>query len=127
MLSWFVDKNVVEKAIKQRTLIEEDEVECRPEKVSDAILDENVDIHLVRNHFSQDAWMLVEDVIQRKSDNMMWICHTCSHDLHSEESIICDSCLLWFHFRCVGLTKSPKLKIWFCRACHAAAKQLQAH
>ena len=94
------------------------------ERVSDAILDENVDIHLVRNHFSQDAWMSVEDVIQRKSDNMVWICHTCLHDLHSEESILCDSCLLWFHFRCVGLTKSPKLKKWFCRACHAAAKQV---
>ena len=124
MLSWFVDKDVLERAIKQRILIDEDEVECRPERVSDAILDENVDIHLVRNHFSQDAWMSVEDVIQRKSDNMVWICHTCLHDLHSEESILCDSCLLWFHFRCVGLTKSPKLKKWFCRACHAAAKQV---
>lgn len=123
MLSWFVDKEVLERAIKQRVLIEEEEVECKPERVSDAILDENVDVCLVRNHFTQDAWMVVEDVIKRKSQKIVWICHTCLHDLHSEESIICDSCLLWFHFRCVGLTKLPKLKNWFCRACYAATKQ----
>ena len=115
----------MERAIKQHVLIEEEEVECRPERVSAAILDDTVDICLVRNHFTQDAWMVVEDVIQRKSKNMVWTCQTCLHDLHSEESIICESCLLWFHFRCVGLTKLPKLKNWFCRACYTAAKQTQ--
>ena len=120
ILSWFVDKSVVEKALRDHSLIEEDEVECRPERVSDAILDENVDICLVRNHFSEDAWMIV-GVLKRKSD-MVWLCRTCLHDLHSEESITCDSCLNWHHFKCVGLTKLPKSKNWFCRACYASSK-----
>ena len=40
-------------------LIDEADVECRPEKISHSVLDENVDICLVRQHFSTDAWTLV--------------------------------------------------------------------
>ena len=47
MLSWFVEKPVIQAALKGE-LIEEENVECRPEKVSNGVLDENVDIHLVR-------------------------------------------------------------------------------
>ena len=49
MLKWFVDHKVVEAALKKPSeLIEEDKVEVRPEKLPDALLDENVDIHLIR-------------------------------------------------------------------------------
>lgn len=44
ILDWFVDAIHVEKAIKHDRLIEEEYVECRPEKVADAVVDENVDI-----------------------------------------------------------------------------------
>ena len=36
---------------------------------------------------------------------------------------VCESCLLWYHFKCSGVTKQPKAKTWFCRKCHADAKQ----
>ena len=116
ILEWFVDKAVAEAAIKGK-LVEEESVECRPEMVSNAILDENVDVHLDRKCFSQDAWMTVEGVLKQKRANPIWLCTVCNHDLHSEPSIICDSCLEWYHFRCVGLTGQPKKKTWFCRSC----------
>ncbi len=47
-------------------LIEENEVEVRPEKLPDAAIDENVDVHLIRKYFTSDAWLLVEDVLERK-------------------------------------------------------------
>ena len=53
ILSWFVDKPSALKG----ALIEEENVECRPEKVSNAVLDENVDICLVRKYFSHEACM----------------------------------------------------------------------
>ena len=59
ILSWFVDKPVVQSALKG-ALIEEENVECRPEKAN-AVLDENVNMCLVRKYFSQGTWMLVED------------------------------------------------------------------
>ena len=117
ILSWFVEKPVIQATLKG-VLIEEENVECRPEKVSNAVLGENVDIHLTRSYFSQDAWMIIECVLRQKRERPSWICTVCQHDLHSEPSIICESCLEWYHFRCVGLTGQPKKKNWFCRLCH---------
>jgi len=62
-LSWFVDIPIVERTIHQNYVIEEEDVECKPERVSDALVDENVDIHIVRKYFSSDAWMVVEEVV----------------------------------------------------------------
>ncbi len=53
-------------------------MEVRPEKLPDAAIDENVDVHLIRK---------VEDVLERKQDNPVFICKTCSHDLHEEPCI----------------------------------------
>ena len=44
LLSWFVDKEVAKDAIDGRLLIEEEHVECKPERIPDSILDKNVDI-----------------------------------------------------------------------------------
>ena len=64
-----VDKDVAEQVIRDNILIQEDSVECRPEKVSASILDKNVDIHLVRKYFSQDAWLVLQDVLKHKKKN----------------------------------------------------------
>ena len=125
MLLWFVDKKVAELALKQAVLIEEEHVECRPERITDAVVDENVDIHLIRKYFTYDAWLLVEQVLTRKKKKMTWICKICHQDLHAKTSgpsIICESCLLWYHFTCAGLSKQPKTKNWFCRSCYASSK-----
>ena len=58
ILSWYVSKQAMNDAL-DGNLIDEAEVECRPEKIPDSVLDENVDICLVRQHFSADAWILV--------------------------------------------------------------------
>ena len=117
VLGWFVEKSVIQAALKGG-LIEEESVECRPEKVSNAVLNENVDIHLIRSYLSQEAWMIVQDVLKHKREIPSWTCCVCHHDLRCEASIICESRLEWYHFRCVGLTGQPKKKNWFCRSCH---------
>ena len=71
MLLWFVDKKVAELALKQAVSIEEEHVECRPERITDAVVDENVDIHLIRKYFTYDAWLLVEQVLKRKQKRMI--------------------------------------------------------
>ena len=118
MLSWFVDQCKIHPVLNKGELIEENEVECRPEKISNAILDQSVDVHLIRHCFTNDAWLIVQDVLNRKKEHHVWICRGCSHDLDKDQAILCDSCLEWFHFRCVGLIKQPKQKYWFCRDCH---------
>lgn len=97
ILNWFVEPGVATAAIREGKLIEE-EVECRPEKIPCSVLDENVDVCLVRHHFSNDAWMIVQDVISRKAEMDVWVCNVCQHDVHDgRESIVCESCLKWYH------------------------------
>ena len=69
--------------------------------------------------------VVMEQVLKRKQKKMTWVCNIRHQDLHAKTSgpsIICESCLLWFHFACVGLSKQPKTKNWFCRSCYAASK-----
>ena len=86
-------------------------MECRPERITDTVVNENVDVSLVHRYFSSDAWLLLENVVMLNSKlkKMTWTCQACFHDLHTEQSILCDSYLLWFHFRCVGLTRQSKV------------------
>ena len=63
-------------------------------------------------------------MLKRKQKKMTWICNVCHSDLHdkaSGPSIICES----YHFSCVGVTKQPKVKNWFCHWCYAASKSSQ--
>ena len=39
-------------------LIEEEEVEVRPEKLPDATIDDNIDVYLIRKYFTKDALLL---------------------------------------------------------------------
>ena len=54
VLRWLVDDAVAEKVIQTDCLIEE-EVECRPERVQNSILDENVDVCLIRKYFTNEV------------------------------------------------------------------------
>ena len=94
MLSWFVDEAIVEATIKSlgKRLVEEEDVETRPERVPNVILDENVDIYLIRKYFSNDAWLVVTEVVHH--------------------------CLMWYHIQCTGLKHEPKARHWYCRDCH---------
>ena len=58
MLNWFVDQEVTERVTRSGELIEEDEVECRPEKIPRKCLDDNVCVGQIRKYFSFDAWKL---------------------------------------------------------------------
>lgn len=119
ILNWLVDEVVCEAALKGR-LIEENEVECKPENVPNAVLDENVNLAIVKKYFTSEAWILVDQIQNLKRQNVSWTCHHCGHNL-DEKSVCCEGCLHWYHFKCVGLIRKPKMKNWFCRQCYADA------
>ena len=54
MLLWFVDKKATDLALKQEVLIEEEHVECQPERITGAIgsCRQNVDICLTCKYYS---------------------------------------------------------------------------
>ena len=119
ILKWLVDDAVAEKVIQTDCLIEEEEVECRPERVQNSILDDNVDVCLIRKYFTNDAWKVVQDVLQLKEINTTWTCQICNSEV-SLDCVCCESCLCWYHYKCVGLVTKPKMKNWYCRQCYLA-------
>ena len=114
-----MDNEVLHTTMSSNKLVKKTEVESRPEKVPSSVLDDNVEVSLVRHYFTNDAWPLVEDVIKRKRLMNVWLCNCCNKHFNIDESIVCEHCLLWYHFSCVGISKLPKKKIWFCRSCHS--------
>lgn len=119
MLEWFIDANLAATTLKNPDhLLDEVNVEVHPENIPDAVLDENVDIHLIRRFFTVDGWHLLTEVVQQKRNKPVFICRTCSHNLDESSSIVCDHCLLWSHLKCVGLKDRPKTKFWYCRNCY---------
>ena len=79
-------------------------MECRPEKIPCSIIDESVDISLVRSFFLNDAWLLLKDVVNSKHEANAWFCASCHSDLLDGAAVVCESCLKWYQFSCVGLT-----------------------
>ena len=76
-----MEKNIADSALRGGALIEEEHIECRPEKVSDAVLDENVDVTLIRKYFSYDGWRLCEQMLSQKARKMKWKCNSFHHNL----------------------------------------------
>ena len=58
MLQWFVEDEISTAVLNGcGRLIQENEVEVRPEKLPDGETDESVDIFLIRKYFTADAWL----------------------------------------------------------------------
>lgn len=137
MLGWFVSQELVKSASQNRIEVDESEVEVRPDKVTSAVLDGDVNFDLLRSYFTPDAWLLLSDVVESKRRNPTWACEICTVDLNEtldenidpnlsthlkKECIRCDLCLSWFHFKCVALKKTPKANFWYCSKCQGHKK-----
>ena len=82
LFGWFVSKEGMPLAVmKPGHLIDEEDIEVKPENIVDGVMDENVDISLIRNYFTPDAWMLVEDVVIQKRRSCQFTCNGCSRTL----------------------------------------------
>ena len=104
ILSWFVDHQVKESVLARRRLVEEEDVMVLPERIPASCLDKNVCIQSVQKYFSEDAWAAVLQVVEVVR-SAVWFCGACSKEINdeTENSIMCDSCLSWFHFPCVTI------------------------
>ena len=114
MLNWFVGKFALDSALKGNLLQEKDIKSLK--NMSSSCLDDNVDLYRLKKYFTPEAWNTLLRRVQEKL-KCEWLCSICYSTL-DEEQIACDSCLSWCHFRCVGLSHSPKAKQWFCNTCY---------
>ena len=87
-------------------------------KLPDSLLDENVNITFIEEHWAGDTFIKLKQLVKEKSKHSAWKCETCSKFLGKKHSILRDQCLLWSHYNCSKLTKKP-VGNWFCMKCVA--------
>ena len=58
------------------------------------------------------------------SISFSFYCDRCTRPISddTQSSLVCECCLGWFHFQCLGIKQPPKAKLWFCRKCCATAQ-----
>jgi len=115
LLSWLgVDDDAAQRAMSGGRRITETELPADVDGISCAVLDETVDIHLVRMYFTAGAWTALSAMKTAKMDNYTWLCGLCHHDLGDDTSVVCEACFAWYHLRCCGLKQCPKRRNWMC-------------
>ena len=73
VLSWVVEKSVVEKCMSGNYKIQEDEVEVNPENIPLAFKDAELDI--IKMYFTDDAWKSLQQTVNiRNSKNVHVMC-----------------------------------------------------
>jgi len=60
MLLWFVRPVAAEAALSRKGLIEEDQVEILPERVTASFLDENICLLSCKKYFTADVWLALK-------------------------------------------------------------------
>ena len=63
ILTWFVDLQIAKDAIDGSQIIEEYDVEMRPEMVSSSCTDENVCLDMCRKYCTREAWAAINSVV----------------------------------------------------------------
>ena len=75
MLAWFVDDTIAASALQNlKTLIDESDIKVQQENSSNAVLDDNVDLHIIQKYFTDHAWLLLTDVVKQKRRHCSYIC-----------------------------------------------------
>ena len=114
MLGWFVDEEAVKKATSGNKIAEE-EITCIPTDLPSAMKDDAVDINVIRRFFNTESWTCLEAAYNSRVA-LPYQCPLCKNEVE-EHSVMCDSCLEWYHYKCEGLRKLSTTKFWYCRYC----------
>ena len=118
ILNWMFSENVVNKVLRGE-LIKIEEVPQDPFELSLCLVDENVNWRVVERYLEKSAWTKMVHLMSCLQSDPKWFCRVCQEDLESFKSIVCESCLVWYHQKCVSINIPPKKAPWFCRFCYS--------
>ncbi|CAA9994065.1 unnamed protein product, partial [Nesidiocoris tenuis] len=98
------------------------DIELEPSNIKHSILHESVDLDLLEPYLEPPALQELKLCVKQKRSLQVWQCFICEMDL-DDDCVLCCSCLVWFHPKCVGLPSPQKRKLWFCYSCHQQASK----
>ncbi|KAL3243899.1 hypothetical protein MRX96_019488 [Rhipicephalus microplus] len=119
LLTGIVGETTSSRVLNCGYIIQEADVEVRPELLPSGLLDYRVQMRQLQHHFSEEARQLLTSAVSIKKKNELWLCHACQErDSGEIKMICCDHCLQWFHWTCAAVKQADaKKKLWFRRPC----------
>jgi len=118
ILSFVTSEIAAAESLAGKRLLKEEDILSLHE-ISDAIKDnENIDINRIQRYFTTEGWLSLIKMKTMKTDTTFF-CSTCGKGINdrTQDSIACDRCLLWSHFKCTNLKNKPKKSHWYCTSC----------
>lgn len=115
MILWWLLKEKAKDCLDYGHVITDKDVPKHGDMANE-LLDENVNISVVFKHFTTLAFTKAEHMLKMKRLKVKWMCHVCSEEADGH-TIGCETCLKWYHLKCVSLKKKPKIRNWICRQC----------
>ncbi|KAF7992484.1 hypothetical protein HCN44_004828 [Aphidius gifuensis] len=112
IMGMIFDEVLVNKVINDGYFIKNNDL-SENTALPDCIFDENVDIKLVQKYFKRPAFTRLTKMLKSQHT---YTCHECQNKLQ-DNSIVCDGCLFWYDFFCLGIKKAPAKTSWFCQNC----------
>ena len=108
ILQWFIEPAIADIVLFRKGLIKEDVV--LPERITASGLDDHAHLQSCKKYFT--TWLAMQNVVKMVKKNPAWYCGRCTCPINdeNEDSVQCDSCLVWFHFKCANLKTAPKCK-----------------
>lgn len=76
-----------------------------------------INVNLIEKFFNSDAFETYKAIIDAKIQIDDFQCNVCKYALNTNDSIECDQCLYWSHWKCVNLSEEPP-NLWFCPDCN---------
>ena len=111
LLSWLVGDETAGEIVRQNESITKD---TNIATIPDSFFDPMVKFNVLVKYCTKSAFQIISTKI--KEGIKSWRCGTCKRKMGKGRSIICECCLLWSHYNCVGLPEKPTGD-WFCTEC----------
>ena len=82
MLLWFVSSVEAEIwCLGRKGLIDEDQVEIIPERVTESSLDQNMSLSSCKKYFTEDSWLALEGDVTAILNNPSYYCGRCTRPI----------------------------------------------
>ena len=113
MLQWLnVPENGIQSSLKFEYRIKVNDLsECISHTFKEVC---ESDLKLLKKYCTEEAFESLHTKVSNIQKHNDTVCNVCkTEQSKSNKWIYCEACLLWFHYKCVGVTEPP-IDDWFC-------------
>lgn len=104
----------IKKILSCQALLKKEHIEhISLSNLKDSFSDKDVKIAILSKYCEPGVLEKLTGIIAEKQEGNIYHCDVCGK-LAEEDTVRCDSCLIWYHFECVQYERQ---KQWFCSIC----------